>query len=118
MTFKAHACEQSKIFVKFWPAVQCDSLCIKNRNSSTGAQVIATSQMYRGMYPKCIVKCIFRCHHKQPLRGSKPVKGLLGNQDLGMSSKEPIKNTIKNYPKLSGDEVKRANQKYYQKLFK
>ena len=100
---------------------QCDSLdALRIETHLLGHRSSQPVKCIVECIPKCIVKyifkCILRCHHKQPLRGSKPVKGLLSNQDLGMRSKEPIKNTIKNYSKSSGDEFKIANQKCYPKL--
>ena len=85
-----------------WPPVW-QSRCIENRNSSTGAQVIATSQMYRGMYPQMYCQIYLQMY-------------------LKMSSQTAIAGvkTSERSPQQSGsgDEVKRANQKYYQKLFK
>ena len=78
-----------------WPPVW-QSRCIENRNSSTGAQVIATSQMYRGMYSQMYCQIYLQMY-------------------LKMSSQTAIAGvkTSERSPQQSGsgDEVKRANQR-------
>ena len=85
-----------------WPPVW-QSRCIENRNSSTGAQVIATSQMYRGMYSQMYCQIYLQMY-------------------LKMSSQTAIAGvkTSERSPQQSGsgDEVNRANQKYCPKLSK
>ena len=70
------------------------SLWLENRNSSSGAQVIATSQIYREMYPQMYLQMYRQMSSQTAIAGVKT------------SERSPQQSA-------SGDEVTRANQKYY-----